>query len=68
MSDDRPVPNQVVNPSWFKASFLDLADEMRIQPEIEEFPLEDIVLPPHGEGKVETADQVLKVSFSLMRR
>jgi len=28
MSDDRPVPNQVVNPSWFKSSFLDLADDL----------------------------------------
>lgn len=27
-TDDRPVPNQVINPPWFKASFLDLADDL----------------------------------------
>lgn len=29
MTDDHPVPNQVVNPAWFKASFLDLADDLQ---------------------------------------
>jgi thioredoxin-related protein len=29
LSDDRPVPNQVVHPSWFKASFLDLGDDLK---------------------------------------
>ncbi|MGB5226133.1 MAG: thioredoxin fold domain-containing protein [Arenicellales bacterium] len=28
MTDDRPVPNQVIQPPWFKASFLDLADDL----------------------------------------
>ena len=28
LTDDRPVPNQVVNPPWFKTSFLDLADDL----------------------------------------
>lgn len=27
-TDDRPVPNQVINPSWFKTSFLDLAEDL----------------------------------------
>ena len=28
LTDDRPVPNQVVHPSWFKASFLELSDDL----------------------------------------
>jgi thioredoxin-related protein len=27
--DDRPVPDQVIHPSWFKASFLDLSDDLK---------------------------------------
>jgi thioredoxin-related protein len=27
--DDRPVPDQVIHPSWFKHSFLDLSDDLK---------------------------------------
>ena len=27
--DDRPVPDQVILPAWFKASFLDLSDDLK---------------------------------------
>jgi thioredoxin-related protein len=27
--DDRPVPDQVIHPAWFKASFLDLSDDLK---------------------------------------
>jgi thioredoxin-related protein len=27
--DDRPVPDQVIHPSWFKNSFLDLSDDLK---------------------------------------
>ena len=29
LTDDRPVPNQVIQPEWFKASFLEFADDIR---------------------------------------
>jgi thioredoxin-related protein len=29
LSDDRPVPDQVIHPAWFKASFLDLSDDLK---------------------------------------
>jgi thioredoxin-related protein len=29
LSDDRPVPNQVIEPEWFKTSFLEFADDIK---------------------------------------
>jgi thioredoxin-related protein len=29
LTNDRPVPNEVVHPSWFKISFLDFADDIK---------------------------------------